>query len=952
MKMKQKFLALSLFGLLSYGQNPSIIKHLHTGTEALANIAKEFSVYQIPVKQYTLDNGLKVIIHEDHSDPIVYVDVTYHVGSAREQVGRSGFAHFFEHMMFQGSKHVADDEHFKIVTEAGGTMNGSTNTDRTNYFQLVPSNQLEVMLWLEADRMGFLLDSVTQQKFEIQRETVKNERGQRYDNAPYGLVFEKIGEALYPPGHPYSWSTIGYIEDLNRVDVNDLKRFYLRWYGPNNAVLTIAGDVNPEKTLELVKKYFGSIPRGPEVKNMAPVPSNLPEKRYISYEDNIKLPQLNLAFPAVAAFEKESYALDALCYILSGKDDSPMHTRFIKSGKAISANIFNYKRELDGYLHVTIRAVPGTSLSIIEKDFYDCLNNWEQSGGATENDLKEYKNIFKSQTIGRLSTVMNKGQTLAHYATLTGDPQFLVKEAFMIHSLTVKDIMDVYNKYLKNKPCVVLSTVPKGSTGLIAAPDNWKMPPRKIENESEEYKNLTYRPVKENFDRSKKPIPAPPKTVTIPNIYTHSFKNGIVLNGIVFNEVPKVSMNISIPRGINDEDPSQAGIMKLLSAMMNKSTKKHKTGEIQSILNQMGSRIVVYSDNQKTVIYLECLEENWEATLSILKEILFEPAFDPEEFKEVKKRHLESITNNLNNASMLADIFSDKVLYESGTRSSLPENGTRKTVNSITLEQVQKEYEKLMKTKGMKISVCSGFSKDKIVSDISFLEKISPDIEASNSVSAFKTFQTPEIYFYDKKNAAQTEIRVVHPAIPRDATGEFFKSNASFYPVGIAFNSRLNYFFREQKGWTYGARGGFRGNKNQGYFIYSGGFKWSASDSVIREFQRITKETLEKGLQDKELNFLRSAIIQSEALKYESPSQKLEFIDFITEYNLKPDYTKKQAEILTKLSKEECLLLLKKNMPLEKLQYIVVGDASKILDKIKSLGIKVNVITEEDEVLQ
>ncbi len=192
-----------------------------------------------------MPNGLTVIVHEDHSDPVVHVDVTYHVGSAREQIGKSGFAHFFEHMIFQGSDNVADEQHFKIVTQAGGNLNGTANRDRTNYFETMPGNQLEKALWLEADRMGFLLDAVTQKKFEVQRSTVKNERGQRVDNVPYGLVSENLGKNLYPYGHPYSWSVIGYLEDLNRSNVDDLKNFFMRWYGPNNATVTGGGDVSP-----------------------------------------------------------------------------------------------------------------------------------------------------------------------------------------------------------------------------------------------------------------------------------------------------------------------------------------------------------------------------------------------------------------------------------------------------------------------------------------------------------------------------------------------------------------------------------------------------------------------------------------------------------------------------------------------------------------------------------
>ena len=251
----------------------------------------------IPYRRFRLDNGLTVVLHRDTSDPLVHVDVTYHVGSAREDVGKSGFAHFFEHMMFQGSENVGDEQHFKIVSESGGTLNGTTSADRTNYFQTAPSNQLEKLLWLEADRLGFLLDAVTQEKFEVQRDTVKNERAQRVDNVPYGLLNERVGEAMYPEGHPYSWMTIGYVEDLDRVDVNDLKEFFLRWYGPNNAVLTIGGDFDEAQTLAWVAKYFGPVPRGPDVARPDKPPVILDENRYISLEDNVALPLLFIAVP-------------------------------------------------------------------------------------------------------------------------------------------------------------------------------------------------------------------------------------------------------------------------------------------------------------------------------------------------------------------------------------------------------------------------------------------------------------------------------------------------------------------------------------------------------------------------------------------------------------------------------------------------------------------------------
>ena len=353
--MKQKLLMLASLLLVVastvFGQAKLVEKVTKTGNELV-----------IPYEKYVLPNGLTVIVHEDHSDPVVHVDVTYHVGSAREQIGKSGFAHFFEHMMFQGSDHVADEQHFKIVSDAGGTLNGSTNRDRTNYYETIPSNQLEKALWLEADRMGFLLDAVTQKKFEIQRATVKNERGQNYDNRPYGLVAETYSRNLYPYGHPYSWLTIGYLEDLNRSEVNDLKNFFLRWYGPNNATLTIGGDVKTADVLKMVEKYFGGIQRGPEVKPQSYEPLMLTGNRYASYTDNYaKQPLLAIVYPTVPNYHKDMAALQCLAQVLGQGRNSVLYQQMTKKRLAFQAAAFSSLSELAGEFVFQIIPAPGKS---------------------------------------------------------------------------------------------------------------------------------------------------------------------------------------------------------------------------------------------------------------------------------------------------------------------------------------------------------------------------------------------------------------------------------------------------------------------------------------------------------------------------------------------------------------------------------------------------------------
>ncbi|MCG8370547.1 MAG: insulinase family protein, partial [Proteobacteria bacterium] len=424
----------------------------------------------IPYEKYELDNGLTVLLHHDDSDPLVHVDVTYHVGSAREEIGKSGFAHFFEHMMFQGSENVEDDQHFKIVNEAGGTLNGTTNIDRTNYYQTVPRNQLEKILWLEADRMGFLLPAVTQEKFEIQRSTVKNERAQNYENKPYGLQFERTIEALYPQGHPYSWMTIGYVEDLDRVDVDDLKAFFRRWYGPNNATLSIGGDFDREQTLRWVRKYFGSIPRGPAVEPMGKRPVALDGDRYLSMEDKVAAPLLRITLPTVYFGHPDEVALDALSDILAKGTSSLFYRNLRQTGLAASANGSHSCGELACALTFSFMPADGYSIHDMRTGFYETLREFEERG-VTDDDLAKIRNAATAQAVFRMQSVGGKVGYLALMETLKGNPNEIAANIARIEALSKADIDRVYRKYLKDRPAVYLRIVPEGERNALETPD-------------------------------------------------------------------------------------------------------------------------------------------------------------------------------------------------------------------------------------------------------------------------------------------------------------------------------------------------------------------------------------------------------------------------------------------------------------------------------------------------
>lgn len=921
-------------------------------TKLIEKVTRKGSELVISYEKYKLANGLTVLVHEDHSDPIVYVDVTYHVGSAREQDGRSGFAHFFEHMMFQGSEHVGDEQHFKIVSEAGGTLNGTTNLDRTNYFEVLPANQLEVAMWLESDRMGFLLDSVTQKKFEVQRSTVKNERGQNYDNRPYGLAGEKSSAALYPTNHPYSWLTIGYIEDLNRVDVNDLKKFFMRWYGPNNATLTVSGDVTPEQVVKLAEKYFGPIVPGPEVKAQTFPAVVLDKDRYISYEDNIRAPMLDFAFPTVPARSPDEAALDVLAEVLSGSKSSVFYQNFVKSQMAMSANTGHPTAELAGSFDITIRAFPDKTLAQMDSLVRYSLLQFEKVG-VTDEDIQKFKAGFETQMINSLSSVQGKGAMLASYETFTGNPNYITNDIERYNKVTKEDVMRVYNKYIKNKYAVILSVCPKGKSNIAAKPDNYVPAQRNVNApEAAEYKNLVYTKAKDTFDRSKKPAAGPNPVVKAPDYWKQNLDNGLKIIGAKSDEVPNTTLQLSIEAGHRYEKKEQAGISQLLTSVMNESTTKHTAEEIGEMLEKLGSSVSIGSNGQDIVLYVSSLTKNLDATLAIAEEMLFQPKFDKEEFERIKKQRLEAIANQVTQAPTIANNVYSKLLYGKDHIMSIPSMGTKETVSALTVEDVKKFYTDNISPSISTLVIVGDVSKEMVLPKINFLKNWKgPKVVHAPEVPVPAIDKT-KIYFVNKDKAPQSEIRIGFMSMPYDATGEFYKSGIMNFTLGGAFNSRINLNLREAHGFTYGARSGFQGNQFDGPFTASAGVRGDATDSSVVEFMKEIKLFADKGVTDAELTFTKNSMGQNEALKYETSNQKAGFVKRILDYNLEKSYTDKQNEILKAITKEEVNALAKKHLTYDKMSILVVGDKSKVFLPLTKLGYEVIELDADGNVLK
>ncbi|MBU2891844.1 insulinase family protein [Colwellia sp. D2M02] len=919
-------------------QQPSV--ELPQGVSLVESVKAQEGVVNIPFKKYTLANGLTVILHQDNSDPLVHVDVTYHVGSAREQLGKSGFAHFFEHMMFQGSNNVADEQHFKVVTQSGGNLNGTTNSDRTNYFETVPKNQLEKMLWLESDRMGFLLEAITAEKFEVQRATVKNERGQNVDNRPYGRLNETVNQMIFPREHPYSWPVIGYMSDLDRGTVTDLKEFFSRWYGPNNAVLTIGGDIDEAQTLAWVNQYFGELKAGPAVEPLAKTPVSLADNRYYSFSDNVSLPLLYISFPTVYGMHDDEPALDVLANILGGGPTSLLYKNLVKSGVAVQAGTSHPCREL--VCQMNFYALPnpqqGLALANIEQVINDTLVEFE-TRGVNDDDLLKTKVSIETDTIYGLQSVSGKVSNLAHYQTMLDDANYTEQQVARYNQVTKADVMRVFNQYIKGKGAAVLSIVPHGQEALVAKADNFTLPdvsnpPAVAELDTPIMKNIS------DFDRSVMPSAGENPQVKVPELWRESFANGMEVIASENNETPTVSLLLSLEGGPLLDPIDKAGLAQLTASLMNEGTLARSKEALSNELAKLGSDISFGASGRNTFISVSSLVKNLDATLVLLHEMMFNPLFAQADFDRVKNQTIQGLEQGNKDARTLARNAFKQVTYGKGNRVGLADSGTITTVNTITLADVKGFYKQYFSPSKSSLVVVGDVSRGDLLPKLKRLKSWQGQSYTINTDFTLPEVTPNKVYFVDLPNASQSSIKLSRRAMTYDATSEYFKASLMNYPLGRAFNSRINLNLREDKGYTYGASSYFSGGKTQGSFSAGASVKKEHTYDAMVEIENEIKNYQEKGLTDDEVTFMRQAISQSEALSFETPSQKSGFLRQLLQFNLPTNYGEQQTEIIQNITLAQLNAIAAEELA-KPMQWIVVGDGQIVRPQLEKLNVDV-----------
>lgn len=919
----------------------AVVKKMKQDAQQEISQAEAPNSFELPYESFTLDNGLKVILHQDKSDPIVAISTIVHVGSSREKPGRTGFAHFFEHMSFNDSENVPKGANRKMIPELGGSRNGGTWSDGTIYYEVVPKDAFDKLLWIDSDRLGYMINTVDKGTLEREKQVVKNEKRQRVDNRPYGHVGHVVKKALYPKDHPYNWTVIGDLEDLQAATLADVREFYDQFYVPSNATMVIAGDIEIEETKAKVKQWFGEIKAGKPVGKMMPQPVTLTETKKLYHLDNFaKIPEIRLTFPTVESYHKDAYALDALGEILSSGKQAPLYKTIVEEKKlAPGVYAWNSSEEIAGTFTLLVRGNAGTKLDTIYQAIEEALDNFEKNG-FSEAQLTKIKAEQETSFFYEIESVLDKAQKLGQYNEFAGSPEFIKQDIKNITSVTVDDVKRVFKKYIKNKPSIITSFVPKDQKELIVS---GSVEANVVEEVIEQGKEqqfvendaITFEKTPTKFDRSEPALTELP-TLTTPDVWQTTQSNGLKVYGIEQNELPIVNFNLVIEGGQQLDLGNELGTASLMAELMNEGTQNKTPQELEEAIGLLGASLKVSSNLEEVTISGSSLAKNFDATIALLSEMLMSPRWQESEFDRLKSTRLTRINQGKGDASTIARNAFYKTLYTEFHVAGNPVGGTEKTVTNISLEDVKQYYQRNITPKMATFNVVGNVTEKQVTKALARLNKWQGEAVELPQQPMVSQRKKPTLYFIDVPGAKQSVIMAGKPVVSGNS--------AEFYPIQVANNrlgggmsARLAQTLRIQKGYTYGAYSYIRGAGYQSPFIASSQVRTNVTLESLEIFKDLISNYKDT-YKEEDLAVTQNMIIKGNSRKFETLDQLLGMLTEMSRFDREANFVEQQQDYVKSLELKAVHNVIDKHFNEQQMIYVVAGDAETQLARMKEFG--------------
>jgi zinc protease len=885
---------------------------------------------EIGFQKYTLPNGLEVILREDHRLPLVAVNLWYHVGPANETAGRTGFAHLFEHMMFQGSGHVGVEQHFKLLEGAGASMiNGTTDFDRTNYMEDIPSNQLELALWLESDRMGFLLDRLDQPKLSNQQDVVRNERRQSVENQPYGLVEEELFHQVFPPGHPYYASVIGSHEDIQAAKLEDVKDFFRRYYAPNNASLAIVGDIDVARTKALVEKYFGSIPRGPAVPPVEAKTPPITSQRRAVVKDKVELPRVYLAWITPSIFQAGDAEADLTARILGGSKASRLYRSLVfdkKIAQTVSAN--QQSLQLGSVFQISATAKPGHTAEEVEKAIDAELASYAASG-PTPDELSAAQNALYSATAlslenyGSFGGVANRLNLYNHFLH---DPGYLNHDLARYAAVTPDSLKAFAAAQLQPAHRVVVYGVP----GEKALPPNPPGAPAAAAAPAEAP------PTSKEPWRNEVPKPGPTSTASLPAARSFRLPNGLTVYWIESHALPIVAGQLVVRSGSAADPEGLPGLAAFTAAMLDEGTKTRDALAIASQLEGLGANLTTGSNVDGSFVTFDVLKPNAEQALAIVSDVTLGPTFPEKDVERVRGDRLTSLLQQRDSPFQIAFRVMYPALYGPGHPYGHVPLGTEEALKKITRDDIAGFYRSSYSPTNAALVLAGDLTEAEA-------RRLATQAFGSWSGQAVAAPAPPpptsipeRVVLVDMAGAPQTAVGIVQLGVKR-SDPDFERLNVMNTILGGLFSSRVNLNLREKHGYTYGAFSSLVETRGVGPLFVGSAVRADVTGASVREMLSEAQGMTLAEVTPDELALAKDSIARSLPALFETTRSAVGTVGSLFLFELPPDYYAGLPGRLASMTAAEVFAATKRHLVPDRMLVVAVGDRAQAEPQIGGL---------------